>query len=57
MKIIIKNLEIEISKEELRALQDSAKEKDHKTEKPPLEEIFKEEIEAAKAKNKIKIGF
>ena len=51
MKIIIKNLEIEISKEELRALQDSAKEKDN-FQKPPLEEIFKEEIEA-KVKNKI----
>ena len=57
MRIIIKNLEIEISPEELRALQDSAKEKDN-FQKPPLEEIVKEEIKSkAKVKNKNKIGF
>ena len=55
MKIIIKNLEIIISPEELKTLQfqDPAKAKnEEKYEKPPLEEIFKEEIEA-KVKNKI----
>ncbi len=55
MRIIIKNLEIEISPEELRALQNE-KTKTTTKQKPPLEEIFKEEIEA-KTKNKIKIGF
>ena len=57
MKIIIKNLEIEISKEELKALQNEKaiqKEDKDQKEKPPLEEIFKEEIEA---KTKNKIGF
>ncbi len=57
MRIIIKNLEIEISPEELRALQNEKTEiknaKIKNAEKPPLEEIFKEEIEATKAKNKI----
>lgn len=55
MKIIIKNLEIEISPEELRALQNEKTKPTTTTkQKPPLEEIFKEEIEA---KTKNKIGF
>ena len=55
MRITIKNLEIFISPEELKALQNEkpAKAKnEEKYEKPPLKEIFKEEIEA-KVKNKI----
>ena len=57
MKIIIKNLEIIISPEELKTLQfqDPAKAKnEEKYEKPPLEEIFKEEV---KESVKNKIGF
>lgn len=52
MKIVIRNLEIEISTEELRALQNEKTNTTTTKQKPPLEEIFKEEIEA-KVKNKI----
>ena len=46
-----------MSLEELRALQNEKLGHEKTIEKPPLEEIFKEEIEAAKTKAKNKIGF
>ena len=59
MKIIIRNLEISISAEELRALQNEKLENHEKTiVKPPVEEfVSKEDIEKAKTEALKKIGF